>query len=108
MNLALEIGTLVDDPSALPEPRPPLMKRMCGRCQLVLGWKVCIPEVAGTVTHGLCDGCSAVVLEELDEMPTPESAADVARWREHRAALALATEYTIGPAAGNELTDTKA
>lgn len=31
----------------------------------------------------------------LDAMPAPESAADLARWREHRAALALATEYTL-------------
>lgn len=93
MNLAL--GTLVDEPALLTEPRPPLMKRMCSRCHLVLGWKVCEAELAGTITHGLCDGCVLVALEELDEMPAPESASELEGWRAHRASLALACEYTL-------------
>ncbi len=88
-------GTLIDNPLELAEPRPPLMKRMCSRCQMVLGWVVCVAERGGEVTHGMCEACALALLEELDEMPAPESAADLARWREHRAAMALACEYTL-------------
>jgi hypothetical protein len=95
MSPLLALGALVDDPAALAEPRPPLMKRMCCRCELVLGWKVCEPANAGAVTHGLCEGCALALTEELDGLPSPESAIDLPRWRENRAALAQAVEYTL-------------
>jgi hypothetical protein len=62
---SLSVGALVDDPSALPEPRPPLIKRMCMRCELVLGWTVGGPGQGGQVSHGLCEVCYAVQMEEL-------------------------------------------
>lgn len=91
------IGTLVDDPSALPEPRPALMKRMCREWlptgehhDLVLGWVVCAPEHGGKITHGICEACLARKLEELTE------------WQENQAALAIAVEHTldVGATAG--------
>lgn len=61
----LTIGTLIENPGELPEPRPPLMKRMCceirpdgERCDLVLGWVVCIPALAGEISHGICLPCA--------------------------------------------------
>lgn len=71
-----EIGTLIENPGALLPPRPPLMKRMCsgrpGReCGMVLGWVVCVRAMAGQISHGICDGCSAIYQEELAEMGLP-------------------------------------
>lgn len=67
----LLVGTHIDRPDLLPSPRPPLMKRMCGRCQLVLGWKICVPEMGGAVTTGICEACLEITLEEtLDEVTT--------------------------------------
>ena len=63
--LELPVGTLVDDPTALPAPRPPLMKRMCARCELVLGWVVCAPAQHGQVSHGFCQPCVEAKLTEL-------------------------------------------
>lgn len=80
---SIAIGTEIEYPAALAEPRPPLMKRMCARCQLVLGWVVVGPEQAGQITHGACDECVRIQLEEL------------ADWQANRAALALACEYTL-------------
>jgi len=64
------IGTLIEDPTTLPVPRPPLMKRMCVEvmpdgepCSLVLGWVVCSPSMAGTLSHGICEPCSLRWLE---------------------------------------------
>jgi len=61
----LPIATLIEDPTTLPAPRPPLMKRMCVEilpdgepCALVLGWVVCVPEMAGEISHGICEPCS--------------------------------------------------
>ena len=69
----LPIGTLVDCPADLPSPRPPLMKRMCcevrpdgERCDLVLGWVVCVPAMAGEISHGICEPCALRWLEALD------------------------------------------
>lgn len=78
------ISTLVEDPAALPEPRPPLMKRMCcgllpvpedapegtqpERCDLVLGWVVCARSLAGEISHGICPLCSARWQEEAADM----------------------------------------
>jgi hypothetical protein len=66
------IGTLIEDPSALPEPQPPLMKRMCVEiladgepCSLVIGWVVCVPEMAGTLSHGICEPCAMRWLENF-------------------------------------------
>lgn len=69
---SLPLDTLVDDPTTLPEPRPPLLKRMCAWCDLVLGWKVCTPENAGGITHGMCVVCldkQAEELAQLDAVP---------------------------------------
>jgi hypothetical protein len=64
------IGTLIEVPTDLSEPRPPLMKRMCVEvmpdgepCSLVLGWVVCVPEMAGEISHGICEPCSLRGLE---------------------------------------------
>lgn len=59
------LGTLIDLPAALHEPRPPLMKRMCARCSLVIGWVVCVPEQAGQITHTSCGACHAAELEAV-------------------------------------------
>ena len=83
MNTTPPIGTEIECPAALAESRPPLMKRMCARCQLVLGWVVCSPGQAGQITHGSCDACVEIQLTEL------------ADWRANQAALALAIEYTL-------------
>lgn len=80
---ALPIGTLVENPAALGAPCPPLMKRMCARCELVLGWIVCVPSKAGGISHSACPACIEVQLEELED------------WQANRAALALAVEYTL-------------
>lgn len=68
----LPIGTLVDFPADLPEPRPPLMKRMCcerrpdgDRCDLVLGWVVCVPAMAGEISDGICKSCALRWLEAI-------------------------------------------
>ena len=70
MSPALPIGTLVDDPAGLPEPRPPLMKRMCcvPACQLVLGWVVCRADLAGDISHGYCPDCLEKLLEEIAQL----------------------------------------
>lgn len=76
----LPIGTLVENPAALPEPRPPLMKRMCchrlpvpddalagtpaERCDLVLGWVICAAELDGNITHGVCEACATRWLDD--------------------------------------------
>lgn len=78
--MTLAIGTLVDDPAGLPEPRPALMKRMCagrpGReCGLVLGWVVCVPAMAGQVSHGACECCAEAASLELEELLALEGAA---------------------------------
>jgi hypothetical protein len=46
------------------------MKRMCAEvlpdgepCSLVLGWVVCAPEMAGEISHGICEPCSLRWLE---------------------------------------------
>jgi hypothetical protein len=66
------IGTLIEDANTLPHPRPPLMKRMCAEilpdgepCSLVLGWVVCVPEMAGKISHGICEPCSLRWLENF-------------------------------------------
>jgi hypothetical protein len=68
----LPIGTLIENPAALPEPRPPLMKRMCAEilpdgepCSLVLGWVVCVPKMSGEISHGICEPCALRWLEAL-------------------------------------------
>ena len=71
----LPLGSLVENPALLREPRPPLMKRMCCRCELVLGWVVCRPDYAGHVTHGYCRPCAAAWEEELAAWYPPEEAA---------------------------------
>lgn len=79
------VGTLIEDPSALPAPRPPLMKRMCcqhlpvpddapagtrpERCDLVLGWVVCAEAMDGLISHGACEACAARWLDELERQP---------------------------------------
>ena len=68
----LPVGTLIDNPAALPAPRPPLIKRMCaGRpgheCGLVLGWVVGAPGQHGQISHTTCPACAAAALEELEE-----------------------------------------
>jgi hypothetical protein len=67
------IGTLIENPAALPHPRPPLMKRMCVEvrpdgewCALVLGWVVCVPDMAGEISHGICEPCAMRWLQALD------------------------------------------
>ena len=82
MSDLLPIGTEIECPGAL-EPRPPLIKRMCARCQLVLGWVVCTPAQSGQITHGSCDACVEIQL------------ADLVDWRANQAALALAVEYSL-------------
>lgn len=81
-SLPLALGTLIECPATLPEPRPPLMKRRCARCELVLGWVVCAPEQHGEITHGSCDGCVAALLDEFDQ------------WRATTAAASMADEYS--------------
>jgi hypothetical protein len=56
---------------------------MCARCQLVLGWVVCSPENAGSITHTSCPACAEIQLTELRD------------WQANQAALALAVEYTL-------------
>lgn len=59
------IGHLVSRPDLVAEPRPPLAKRVCCRCELVLGWVVCSPEQAGKVSHGYCPACYADAALEM-------------------------------------------
>jgi hypothetical protein len=73
MSSSLPIGTLIENPAELPDPRPALMKRMCCErlrsgepCALVLGWVVCVPEMAGEISHGICEPCALRWLEALD------------------------------------------
>ena len=73
--LELLIGTQIENPALLPEPRPPMMKRMCcgrrrdgERCDLVLGWVICRPSVDGEITMGFCEACYAAAMEELDAL----------------------------------------
>lgn len=75
---AYPIGLLIENPSLLREPRPPLMKRMCCRCDLVLGWVVCRPEFGGHVTHGYCEACTASLLEELEAWYPASQATEIA------------------------------
>lgn len=78
----LPIGTLVEDPSALPDPQPPLMKRMCcrrlpvpddapagtpaERCEMVIGWVICAAELAGHLSDGTCEACATRGLDDRD------------------------------------------
>jgi hypothetical protein len=77
MSLALAMGTLIEEPGRLAAPRPPLMKRMCSRCELVLGWVVCAEAMAGRVTHGLCAPCVAYSLDEYAAEMAAEYTLDV-------------------------------
>ena len=76
--LELLIGTHIENPAAL-SPRPPLMKRMCARCELVLGWVICVPENDGTVTHGECAACHAIIMEELEAWMKSRPRFDISR-----------------------------
>lgn len=70
--LELLIGTLIERPDLLPSPRPPLAKRMCPRCDLVLGWQICPPAAAGTIIRLHCSECRAIVREESESLsPRP-------------------------------------
>jgi hypothetical protein len=80
---ALPIGTLVEQPASLGKPRPPLMKRMCARCELVLGWVVCSSDQAGQITHTSCQTCFEREMTAL------------ADYLANRAAHALADEYSL-------------
>jgi hypothetical protein len=71
---AYPIGTLVDDPSTVPAGTG-LMKRMCCRCELVMGWVVCQQDRAGRVTHDYCRPCAAAFEEELAQWYPAEEAA---------------------------------
>ncbi len=78
--LEILIGTHIENPAALPERgRPPLMKRMCGRCDLVLGWVICVPAQAGKITTGLCTACAALASKEMDALSADEE--ELARLR---------------------------
>jgi len=60
------LGALVELPSVLTEPRPPLEKRVCARCDLVLGWRVCAPRQDGQISRGLCTACEQGAAEHLE------------------------------------------
>ncbi len=74
--MTLPVGTRIDWPASLPSPRPPLIKRMCcerlpdgARCDMVLGWVVCIAEYDGEISHGMCPDCAARWLTKLPARP---------------------------------------
>jgi len=73
----LPIGSLIDCPAEIAGARPPLIKRMCARCSLVLGWVVCTPENDGAVSHGACPACFEAQMTEIADwaanlpVPTP-------------------------------------
>jgi NAD/NADP transhydrogenase alpha subunit len=40
-------------------------------CSLVLGWAVCVPEMAGKISHGICEPCSLRWMETFsNQKPT--------------------------------------
>lgn len=50
-----------------------LMSVVCAWCKKPLGAKVCVPSMAGQVSHGICEGCRVIVAGSLKSLPSPQA-----------------------------------